>query len=270
MRPATVVRVLISIGAVWSVTALVMFARGDPGAGDLLAQLLAVSVLAGGIGWVVYRYRILPRRESFEGQARLAGLRAEAGDPLGLMHQPFRLFRHPASARDLENTARGWRRGREIVIADYWFSPSSDATRDDYRRFVCVIDEPRSGWPNLSVVPRSLVSDLKDAAGLGDMDLESDRFDRVFDVRTSDRRFAVSLLDPRMMEWLLRQTPGVGFDVAAGRLMVFEPRLVASIDDVDRALSRFDDFLEHVPSVLASLFPDAGAVSITAPDRLHR
>ena len=256
MRPATVVRVLIGIGVTWSLTAVVMLARGEPGARDLLTQLLALAIVAGGLGWTVYRFRILPRRGSFEHQARQAGLRAEGGDPFGLLDQPFSLFRRPASARDLENTAWGRRHGREIVLADYWFSPSSNAASDDYRRYVCVIDLDRRPWPDVSVLPRTLASDVMDAVGLGDMDFELERFDRAFEVRADDRRFAAALIDSRMMDWLLLRAPGAGFDVVAGRLMVFEPRLTTSLDDVDRALRRFDAFLEHVPRVVASLFPD--------------
>ena len=48
-----------------------------------------------------------------------------------------------------------------------------------------------------------MVAVVRDAVGLGDQDLESERFNRAFDVRASDRRFASALLDARMMEWLL-------------------------------------------------------------------
>ncbi|MGH2630011.1 MAG: hypothetical protein ACRDHI_05565 [Actinomycetota bacterium] len=265
MRPATVVRILAGVGGVWALTGIMMLAGGDPGAGDLLGQLVAVTVVAGGLAWAVYRFRILPRRGSFEDQAKQAGMRAGRGDPLGLLHQPFSLFGRPASARDLENTAWGRWHGRETVVADYWYAPTSDASRDDYRRFVCVIDAPRPSWPDVSVVPRSLASVVRDAVDPDDMELESERFNRTFEVRTSDRRFASALLDARMIEWLLLQAPGVGLDVVAGRLMVFGPRQAASIDDVDRALRRFDGFLEHVPAVLESLFPDPRPATATTP-----
>ena len=43
--------------------------------------------------------------------------------------------------------------------------------------------------------------------------------------------------------------------------MVFGPRSTSSLDDVDRALRRFDSFHEHVPAVVSSLFPDAGVAT---------
>lgn len=257
MRPSTSLRIMAGIGAAWALTVLVMFVRGDPQAGSTLAQLLVLALFVAGLVWAVYRFRIEPRRGSFESQATRAGLRAQPGDPLGLLQTPFALFRRPASARDLESTAWGAHNGREIVFADYWFAPSSNPSLDDYRRFVCVVDA-RPEWPDLSVIPTSLVSAARDAVGHARVDLESERFNRAFDVRAGDRRFADAFLDARMMEWLLLQASGVGFEIVAGRLLMFEPRSLLSLDDVDRALRRFDGLLDHVPYVVRSLFPISG------------
>lgn len=267
MRPATTLRIVAAIGAAWALAAFTMLARGDPEGGRTLAQLFVLAIIVAGLTWAGYRFRIKPRRGSFDAQARHAGLRAEAGDPLGLMQMPFALFSRAASARDLENTAWGVRHEREIVVADYWFAPSSNPSLDDFRRFVCVIDPVRPGWPDLSVTPMSFAAAARDAVGLARVDTESERFNRAFDVRADDAGFAAAFLDARMMDWLMHQTPGVGFEIVAGRLMVYEPRSVSSFDDVDRALRRFDGLFEHVPAVVASLYPAASASSAGAPQR---
>jgi hypothetical protein len=267
MRRSSAVRAAAVIGVAWAVTLMLMLAKGDPQVGRLLRGFLALSVLAGAIAWATYRFRVLPRRKSFEGQAREAGLQSSPGDPLALLSSGFSLFRRPASARELENTAWGLRRGREIVVADYWYVPGTNTTVDDEQRFVCVVDEVRPGWPDLIVEPAGVVAVVKDAVGLGDQDLESERFNRAFDVRASDRRFASALLDARMMEWLLARAPGVGFEVLGGRLMVFEPRMRASVDDVDRALGRYDGFLEHLPRVVHPSSPRASTVPPALPQR---
>ncbi len=153
MRPATSLRIVAGIGAAWALTVFVMYVRGDPEAGSTLAQLLVLALIVAGLAWVVYRFRIEPRRGSFDAQARRAGLRAQPGDPLDLMQAGFELFQRPASARDLKNTAWGGdSSGRGIVIADYWYAPSSNPSLDDYRRFVCV-GEARPAWADLSVTP---------------------------------------------------------------------------------------------------------------------
>ena len=273
MRPATSLRIVAVVGALWALAVLAMFAKGDLEAGRLLVQLAVVASTVGLLAWAAYRFRIAPRRASFVGQAGEAGLQARAGDPFGLLGQPFSLFHRPATARDLENTAWGHRRGREVIVADYWYATSSNAARDDYRRFVCVLDQTRRTWPDLAVVPANLAATVRNAVTQDGVDMESERFNRAFDVRTHDRRFAWTLLDARMIEWLLQQASGVGFEVVDGRLMVFEPRRTSSVDDVRRALERYDVFLQHVPAVVASSFPDGSssvATAAAAPERPDR
>jgi len=264
MRRSTAVRIAAIVAVAWAATLVLMFATGDPQANGLLRDLVGLSVLAGAIAWATYRFRVLPRRESFGGQAGDAGLQARSDDPLGLLASGFSIFHRAASARELENTAWGRWRGREVVVADYWYAPGTNTTRHDEQRFMCVVDEARPGWPDLVVVPAGIGAALRDAVGLGGPDTESERFNRAFEVRAADRRFASAMLDARMMQWLLAQTPGVGFEILGGRLMVFEPRMRSSVDDVARALERFDAFLEHVPPVVRSLAPEHVAL---APSR---
>jgi len=273
LKPATAGKIAAAIGVAWSATALVMLVSGDPRAPGLIRQLFAISILAGGMAWLSYRFRVLPRRGSFADQAKEAGLRSQAGDPFGMLASRFELFHQAASARAVENTAWGIRRSREIVVADYWYAPDSNPSRDEVRRFVGVIDTARPEWPDITVEPADGGSIARDAVGgHGDVDLESERFNRAFEVRASDRAFASAMLDARMMEWLLLEPPGVGFEIAAGRLMVFGPRDRASLDDLAEGLRRFDAFLDRVPPVLSSLFPAQGVAESLAmpPERPDR
>lgn len=269
MRSATALRIAAAIGVAWTLAAAAMAAKGDPSAGRVTIELLTVALATAVIVWLVRRFRIAPRRHSFADQAASTGLLARAGDPLALLRQPFTLFHQAATVRDLENTARGEWKGRDVVVADYWFAPSSNPSRDDIRRYVCVIDDGRQGWPDLAVLPTTIGSRARDAVGGGGVDLESEAFNRAFDVRAGDRRFATAVLDARMMAWLLAQPPGAGVEVSGGRLMVFGPRPTTSIDDVDRALRRYEAFLAQLPAVVASLYPEAVSVR-EAPDGPNR
>lgn len=250
MRASTANRILLWIVAGMGAAALLALAKGDPDARDLVGGFVFVAVVVGGLSWLGYRYRVRPRRESFEGQARELGLRAERGDGLGLLDLPFRLFRWAASVREIENTARGWRAGHDLVVADYWFAPTSAPEYDDYERYTCVLTQAAPSWPDLSVVPERIASRVRSTLAMPDIETESEQFNRRFEVRSTDRRFALAFLDALMIRWLLEQLPGVGFEILGGRLMLFRPRVTTSVDDLSRAVELFDRFQERIPRVV--------------------
>jgi hypothetical protein len=250
VKATTARRLLIGLGAFLGAGLLLMVASGAPDAGETTRQLLAVGVFLGGMFYLGYRFRVLPRRESFRDQAGALAFRAEPGDPLGLLDLPFTLFRWTGSVRAIENTAVGSHRGREVAIADYWFSPTAAAERDDYERYTCVVTTAPQGWSDLVVVPERLGSRLLGALGVRDIELESEAFNRAFHVRGADRRFASAFVDARLMEWLLEQQAVVGFEVLDGRLLVFRQRATLSLDDVSATLALFDAFTDRVPRVV--------------------
>ena len=165
MNASTAQRILIGIAAFVAGILLLMFLAGDRQAGELAGQMLVVAITIGGLLWLVYRYRVLPRRESFRGQASEQALHAQPGDPLGLLELPFTLFRWMGSVRQIENTATGLHGGREIVVADYWFAPSGATEYDDYERYTCVLKATPPEWSDLVVVPERFGSRLRDAIG---------------------------------------------------------------------------------------------------------
>lgn len=250
MKATTAQRLLIGVGVFLGVGLLLMVAKGDPDAGETARQLLAVAVFLGGMFWLGYRFRVLPRRESFRDQADALAFRAEPGDPLGLLDLPFTLFRWTGSVRAIENTAVGSHRGREVAIADYWFSPTAAAERDDYERYTCIVATAPQAWSDLLVVPERLGSRLLGALGIRDIEMESEAFNRAFNVRAVDRRFASAFVDARLMEWLLGRGEGVGFEVLDGRVLVFRQRATLSLDDVSATLALFDAFTDRVPRVV--------------------
>lgn len=250
MRASTATRLLIGVVAFVGVAAMLALVQGDPEARELVGGSFLVAVTIGGLLWLTRRYRVGPRRASFEDQARRAGLRAEPGDPFGLLDSPFALFGRMASVRDIENTASGTRNGVWTVVADSWYAPTGDPQLDDYVRHTCVLTDMPPWWPDLSVVPGDLVSRLRSTVAMPDLRTESEAFNRRFEVRSADPRFASAFLDARMMEWLLRIEPGVGLEIRGARLMSFRPRATASLDDVERALELHDALSQRIPSVV--------------------
>jgi hypothetical protein len=250
MRATTAQRMLIGLGVFLATGTGLLFLTGSREASQVAREMFALAVIVGGTFWLGYRFRVLPRRDSFRGQSESLTFTPQVGDPLGLLDLPFTLFHWAGSVRQIENTATGSHGGQEIVIADYWFAPTAAQQYDDYERYTCVIGPSMAGWSDLTVVPERLVSRLRDAIGVPQINTELEEFNRAFQIRAGDERFASAFVDARMMEWLLEQGPGVGFEVSGTRVMVFRRRATASLDDVADSLALYDDFVEHIPRVV--------------------
>ena len=165
MNASTAQRILIAIGAFLAGGLLLLFVTGDAHAGDLARQLLVVAITVGGLFWLGYRFRVLPRRESFQGQAVAQAFHTQVGDPLRLLDQPFSLFGWAGSIRQIENTATGIHGDREMTIADYWFAPSGAAVFDDYERYTCVLTSATEECVRPDRRPRTLWLPAANRAG---------------------------------------------------------------------------------------------------------
>ena len=67
----------------------------------------------------------------------------------------------------------------------------------------CVMAQVDGAWPEVSITREGILEKALDLVGLGDIELESDEFNRRFALRSPDRRFAVTLVDARMIDFLL-------------------------------------------------------------------
>ena len=82
---------------------------------------------------------------------------------------------------------------------------------------------------------------------------ESAEFSRRFHVSSPDKRFAYDVIDPRMMEFLLRGDPPT-VDIENRRCCISDGRRRWEPVEYRRKLAWITDFLNHWPAhVLASL-----------------
>jgi len=255
MRVRTSKTILLWLAGVFLGGMLLLALAGDAEAKrELPAQVAAWSTI-GLILFAGYWFKVRPRRELHQEQARWLRLRSAPGDPLGYFERPFALLGHAATAKDIENTSWGTWRGMEVVVIDYWFARSSDPSRNDYRYYTCAATPVPAVWPNLSIVPEDLGSRLATSAGRRDIEFELESFNRAFQVRSDDPRFAHALVDARMIGWLQELPPETGFEILDGTLLCRTPRQLDG--DVSWALETMATFLERVPPVIESLFGSA-------------
>jgi hypothetical protein len=217
---------------------------------ELPAQVAAWGTV-GAVLFAGWWFRVRPRRELHQDQSRSLRLRSAPGDVFGFLDRPFALLEERATAKDVENTSWGTWRGMEVTVFDYWFARSSDPSRNDYEYFTCAATPVPADWPDLAILPERGPLRLPDASGRR-VAFELEEFNRAFDVRADDPRFANALVDARMMEWLLGLPPGTGFELMVGTLLSRTPR--RSLDDVASTLETMAAFLERIPPVVASLY----------------
>jgi len=110
--------------------------------------------------------------------------------------------------------------------------------------------------PTVSVDPRNMFTTAV-VGGEPTLELESDEFDKRFVVRAKDRRSAVMLLDPGMMQWLL-DCDHVSFAMIGDRVLASinrstEPAHNPSEPVEFELLFKFyDGFVARVPPILRS------------------
>lgn len=254
MKAGTSRRILLWLAVVFLGGMLALALAGDREARRQLPAQAAVWATIGGIFLAGYWFKVKPRRDLHRAEAAELRLTSAPGDPLRLLDRGFTLLGQVASAKDVENTSWGTWRGLEVVVFDYWFARSSDPQRSDHEYFTCATTATPASWPNLAIVPRSAFGHVAHALGLRGVEVELERFNRSFDVRSADPRFAGALLDGSMIEWLLGLPAGTGFEIRVGTLLTIVPR--SSWSDVPYALATMQAFRERIPGVVRSLYPN--------------
>ncbi|MCL2595979.1 MAG: hypothetical protein FWD83_10730 [Promicromonosporaceae bacterium] len=120
-------------------------------------------------------------------------VRLSARAPFGVGH-----------ARAATDVIRGAIDGVPFVSFTYTYrtGDSSENSEVTHTAMVTCIRTPPS--PNmLLVTPEGALSGLMDAIGLGDLKLESEDFNRRFNIRTNNDRFAYDVLNPTTMHRML-------------------------------------------------------------------
>jgi hypothetical protein len=219
--------------------------------------LVAVGVCLA-IGLVLIPWVLAQRSgESIQSVAARNGLEHSAVDPFGCTRVAFSLFRK-GDGRVVEDVV--WhQRPDGLVTRAFDFSYYVE-TEDDFghvhrqhTRFSCVMAQADGAWPEVSITREGIMEKALDLLGLGDIELESDEFNRRFALRSPDRRFAVTLVDARMIDFLLSTDARFGFFVK-GRwiLLVSDP---VSPPLVPALMRLAETFIEHIPRVVYELWP---------------
>jgi hypothetical protein len=221
--------------------------------GLVVAVVACLAIASVVIPWLL-RQR---RAEDIATIAARNGLEYGPSDPFGCTRVAFPLFRKGAG-REAENVV--WRDGPDGLARRAFDFSYYTETRNNlgqvqrhHTRFSCVMAQVDGAWPEVSINREGLWEKALDLVGLGDIELESDEFNRRFALRSDDRRFAVTFVDAQMIDFVLSTEGRFAFAVK-GRWVLLasdpvEPALVPAL------LRVADAFVEHIPRVVYELWP---------------
>jgi hypothetical protein len=215
--------------------------------------MLAVFGTVAGLLYLVHRIREVPRRDAYQDAARVLGLHHAASDTRGLSELPHPLLHRAAEIRDVEHVLSGAWHGTDVVAFEYRYTAGSAQGQSAVHEYSCVLRPVPASWPDLIAEPERMPTRAADVLGLRDIDLEHEGFNRAFEVRSADPRFASAFIDARMMAWLMGSASDYGFEIVGHRLLVFGPRV--SPWEVGSVLATTDAFLAQVPPIIGSMFP---------------
>lgn len=245
---------------VGAVLALAFFSlQYDP----LIAAALAGSQLLL-IGYLIVRRRLRHRSRDGEHAARIAksaGLRLARPGEFDLYSLPFPIFRS-GEWQGFDNVFVGDWGDDKVWIFDTWYGFEVHG-HDVEEHFTCAAMEIRADCPKLSITREGPWSRTWGHLGWRDIEVESEDFNRRFDVSGDDERFAFAFLAPAMIQWLQSTPPEFEFAVA-GRWLLCRSKHLPTERWWD-LLRMIRGLRGQLPETLTRLWPDIVTPRASSP-----
>jgi hypothetical protein len=223
---------------------------------------VGIAILIGLGIWYSW-YAKKKRREELAIAAKQLGLQYSAQDMFNCLALPFGLF-NKGDGRGTENVLWGGWQGLDIREFDYWYyeesTDSEGHTSKSYSYFSCVVTQIPLSAADLSVTRENIFTRFADHVGLRDIEFESERFNREFNVKSRDRKFANDVIDARMMQWLLESGERYAFEMNGTFVLVYSKRVKPL--DLTPLLGTLKAYVDHVPRVAYSLYGDPAKAAL--------
>jgi hypothetical protein len=220
---------------------------------------VVLLVLGGAVFAAVAYFRYRAR------QARIASVRSLAGrigftfsidDVDRVVDMPFALFAK-GDGRKVDLVCSGTHNGLPLRLFDFvYWEETSDGRGNrsrSYYPFTAAILQIPAACPPLCLGHEDFLTRLGSHVGFHDVELEYDDFNRRFRVKCKEQKFAFTLLDGDMMQWLLGNDGFKTLEVVGPWVLLAEHRL-----DPARWLDLgtwLDEFHAHVPQLVYTAYP---------------
>ena len=231
----------------------------------------AFVLFFGGIWWWASR-TVERERARIQQAAAAIGLRYSEQDADDTTSLPLPLFGR-GDSRSASHVFDGTWQGLEVKVFQFQFTEehkvmeaaglaadvlsvvgggsadSEDA--DNTYLYTCALTTVPTDASDLTVGPENVLTRLAGAAGMDDIQLESEDFNRRYRVLAADRKYAFKVLDARMMQWLLSLDGRLSFQLSGEHLLAFvTPQLKLETAEQQRLLEALTGFAEHLPRMV--------------------
>jgi hypothetical protein len=214
----------------------------------LIAALVGVGAY---LAWYFKQKRI----KELALQAKQLGFQFSTTDPFNTLGEPFSLFRK-GDGRGVENVMWGQWQSMDIHQFDYWYyeeSTDSQGHRSKtYYRFNCVMCPVEAACPELSIDHESLFSRIADHLSFHDIEFESEEFNKKYQIKGSDKKFANDFIDQRMIQYLLQHGEGFSFEIVGDRILCSHKRVQPT--ELVPLLGTLKGFHDQIPGVVYELY----------------
>ena len=183
----------------------------------------ALAGVGGAVGRALHRRRGI---EHYQGVVRRAGLAVSPHDPNGSTSRlPFDLFAQGSRSGTGPVVHDPARPEARLRVFDYWWEVvDSEGNRTRSWR-TCAAGSLPVHAPYLVISPHSLTTRLVGMTAGTDIEVESDEFNRTYYLRCSDRRFAMALCTPGLIELCVAAGGELSIEVHHQHLLVTTGRL---------------------------------------------
>ncbi|HEY7874594.1 MAG TPA: hypothetical protein VIG64_05675 [Actinomycetota bacterium] len=213
---------------------------------DRLLAFASLAIAFALLGWFsgMRRHR---RQLGVRAFARKFGFEHRPADPFGLLYDYNFPLLEMGAGRGCENVVWGEFKGMPFRATDYWFYEESRGVRT-YRHLNAVIVDIPAYLPAVTVERTGILSMMTGGVGWRDLQFESEKFNRAFDVRAEQPASAFKLIDARMMHWMLSTDDIFGFQFYGSAILVWSKRLRPS--ELFPLIGTAKELLDHIPRLV--------------------
>ena len=219
--------------------------------------VFVIAALVTAAVWYLQTVRVTKRRRRMSEVAANHNLAFTAKDPFHMIDTlPLEFFDHGHSRKVTNVMYARTADGRDVRAFDYEYTTGSGKNRHAHYHS-CGLTSTGAEWPQLTLGPEGFFDRVMDVVGGADIEFESEEFNRAWEVRSADPRFASAMIDPEMMLFLMEKAEGARIEVKGPWILFSGER--RDPDALPKVLASAEAFRQGISPVVWSLYPPSEA-----------